>query len=101
MAGPSFEILLTNQAIIHLKKLESDRSLSKRLKAVRKALAYLQANPRHPGLNTHKYTSIEGPNGEDIFEAYAENNTPAAYRIFWYYGPKKNQITVVAITQHP
>ena len=55
----------------------------------------------HPSLNTHKYTAIEGPNGEEIFEAYTENKTPAAYRIFWYYGPDKNQITVVAITKHP
>ena len=96
-----FEILLTEQAINDLSKLESDSSLKKRFKSVRKALAYLQSNPRHPSLNTHKYTAIEGPNGEEIFEAYAENKTPAAYRIFWYYGPNKNQITVVAITKHP
>jgi hypothetical protein len=64
-------------------------------------LAYLESNPRHPGLNTHKFTSISGPNGEDIFEAYAENQTPGAYRIFWFYGPGKNVITVVAITPHP
>ena len=38
---------------------------------------------------------------EDVFEAYAENNTPGAYRIFWYYGPGKNQITILAITPHP
>lgn len=39
--------------------------------------------------------------GEEIFEAYIENKTPGAYRIFWYYGPDNNQITVVAITPHP
>ena len=37
----------------------------------------------------------------EIFEAYAENNTPAAYRIFWYYGPNKKEITILAITPHP
>ncbi len=57
-------------------------TISKRLKAVRKTLGYLEINPRHPSLNTHKYSSFKGPNGEEIFEAYAENNTPAAYRIF-------------------
>jgi hypothetical protein len=36
-----------------------------------------------------------------IFEAYAEQSTPAAYRIFWYYGPGNKQITVIAITPHP
>jgi hypothetical protein len=49
----------------------------------------LKKNPRHPGLKTHKFTSITGPNGEEIFEAYAENKILAAYRIFWHYGPKK------------
>ena len=39
--------------------------------------------------------------GEKVFESYAQNNTPGAYRIFWHYGPKKNQITVVAIVSHP
>jgi hypothetical protein len=48
-----------------------------------KALGMLEANPRHPGLNTHKFVSIKGPNGEEVFEAYAENKTPAAWRIFW------------------
>ena len=101
MATVNFDMLLTEQAAHDISTLESDRALAKRLKAVRKTLAYLQSNPRHPSLNTHKYRAIKGPDGEDIFEAYAENKTPAAYRIFWYYGPEKNQITVVAVTQHP
>jgi len=96
-----FEILLTHQAQNDLTLLESNAALKKRFKAVLKSLAYLQNNPRHPSLNTHKYTAISGPKGEEIFEAYAENNTPAVYRIFWYYGPEKKQITVIAITAHP
>lgn len=96
-----FELLFTAQANADLDKLEADAWLEKRLKAVRKALAYLQTNPRHPGLHTHKYSSLSGPNSEEVFEAYAENKTPAAYRIFWYYGPDKKQITVIAITPHP
>jgi len=64
-------------------------------------LGLLQTNPRHPGLKTHEYTTLKGPNDEKVFEAYAENKTPAAFRIFWYYGPKKSEITIVAITSHP
>ncbi len=30
-----------------------------------------------------KFDGMIGPNGEEVFEAYAENNTPGAYRIFW------------------
>jgi len=96
-----FELLFTDQASHDLDELEENPSHHKRLKSVRKALAYLQTNPRHPGLNTHKYTSLVGPKGEDVFEAYAENNTPGAYRVFWFYGPDKTEITIVAITPHP
>jgi hypothetical protein len=97
----SFELQFTERASNQLDALESDDGLAKRLKAVRKALGLLESNPRHPGLNTHKFESIKGPNGEEVFEAYAENKTPAAWRIFWIYGPGRNQITVVAITPHP
>ena len=89
-----FELLFTNEASSNYDALESNKSFSKRLKAVRKALGYLETNPRHPGLNTHKYDAISGPKGEEVFEAYAENKTPAAYRIFWYYGPNKKHMKI-------
>jgi hypothetical protein len=96
-----FKLCFTEQADDDLNILASNKHLLKRLKAVRKALGYLETNPRHPSLNTHKYSLLVGPNGEEIFEAYAENNTPVAYRIFWYYGPQKKEITILAITEHP
>lgn len=91
----------TSEASAALTALEEDQGLEKRLKAVRKALGYLETNPRHTGLNTHEFSSLRGANGEKLFEAYAENRTPAAYRIFWHYGPGKDVITIVAITPHP
>ena len=97
----SFKLLFTNQASADLDKLEQTPGLKKRLKAVRKALGFLEVNPRHPGLNTHKFSSLTMSDGVEVFEAYAENNTPAAYRIFWHYGPNKNNITIIAITPHP
>jgi len=96
-----FALLFTEQAEADLRLLEENKSLHKRLKSVRKALGYLETNPRHPGLHTHKYSALTGPMGEEVFEAYAENNTPAAYRIFWFYGPAKKEITIIAITPHP
>ena len=96
-----FRLLFTEPAIIDLDHLNTEPALKKRLKAVQKTLGYLEKNPRHPSLNTHKYSSLEGPCGEEVFEAYAENNTPGAYRIFCYYGPKPKHITIVAITPHP
>jgi len=83
-------------------ELEKSRELEKRFKAVRKALRFLGRNPAHPSLNTHKFDSLKGPGGAEVFEAYAENNTPAAYRFFWcYHPPKANTITVLLITPHP
>ena len=72
-------------------------------KQVVKCIELLQANPRHPGLNTHEYDSIENPYdaATKVFAAYVQNRTPGAYRVFWSYGPKKNEITIIAITPHP
>lgn len=70
-------------------------------KAVAKVLGFMEIDLRHPSLNTHKYNAIEGPNGEEVFESYAQNRTPGAYRIFWYYGPGKRKITILEICSHP
>ncbi len=96
-----FNLQFTSEAISNLHELEANKALIKRLKAVRKALCYLEINPRHPSLNTHEFTSLSIEYGQKIFEAYAENNTSSVYRIFWTYGPKKNYITIIAITPHP
>jgi hypothetical protein len=96
-----YRLLFTDQAVTDLERLEKDAGLAKRLKAVRKALGLLETNLRHPSLNTHRFHSLCGPHGEEILEAYAESKTPAAYRIFWFYGPGKEVITIVAITKHP
>lgn len=91
----------TNSAKQTLKDLKVNSGLKKRYKAVTKALKYLKEDQRHPSLQTHQYYSLVGPNDEKVFEAYAEQHTPAAYRIFFYYGPQKKEITIFAIIQHP
>lgn len=73
----------------------------KKHKKILKTLGLMEVNLRHPSLKTHKFSSLEGPNGEEVFEAYVENNAPAAFRVFWFYGPNSEEITVVAITPHP
>jgi hypothetical protein len=97
----AFKIVFSSEADTQMDEIEANPALLKRCKAVHKALAFLESDPRHPGLKTHKFSALIGPNGEDVFEAYAENNTPGAYRIFWIYGPGKDVITIVAITAHP
>ena len=73
----------------------------KKHRKVLKTLGLMETNLRHPSLKTHKYESLSGPNGEEIFEAYVENKTPAAFRVFWYYGPGREVLTILAITPHP
>jgi hypothetical protein len=72
-------------------------------KQVEKCVRLLLENPRHPGLQTHEYHSIEHPYDPDqkVFEAYVQNRTPGAYRLFWCYGPEKGDLTIIAITPHP
>ena len=72
-------------------------------KQVAKSVRLLAENPRHPGLNTHDFDSIPHPYDDDakVFEAYAQNQPPGAYRIFWCYGPNQGDITIIAITPHP
>jgi hypothetical protein len=63
-------------------------------------LGLMETNLKHPSLNTHKFDGISCKLG-DVFETYAQNRTPGAYRIFWTYGPEKREIYIIAITPHP
>lgn len=95
-----FYLSFTPAAKEALKNLKYDSGLQKRYQAVIKALRFLQENPKYPSLQTHIYYTMQGPRGEKIFEAYAEQQTPAAYRIFFYYGPESQEIIIFAITRH-
>ena len=102
------KIVFTPTADQQLTALEKAPSKAAICKQVEKTIGYLGTNPRHPGLNTPEFISLSGANGETVFEAYAPNNTPGAYRIFWHDGPDEGQakkriavITIIAITPHP
>jgi hypothetical protein len=95
------ELVFSDEANDSLDELENDPSQIKIYKAVSKTLGLMEVNLRHPSLNTHEYTALKGPRGEKVFEAYAQQKTPRAYRIFWYYGPKERQLTIIAIVPHP
>lgn len=97
----NFHIEYSHLAGIQLNELISDTSKRAVAKAVVKCLGYMKVNIRHPSLHTHKYDEMIGPKGEEVFESYAQNKTPGAYRVFWYYGPSKGIITIIAITPHP
>jgi hypothetical protein len=96
-----FELQWTDEAKATYKLLKDNPSEQARYRAVKKTIKLLAGNPRHPGLQAHPFLSLNGPNGEKVFEAYAQQKTSAAYRVFWYYGPSKGEMTVFAITPHP
>ncbi len=97
----NFILDYTDTAQGQLRRLKHTAHLEKCYKAVTKALKNLAQNSRHHGLQTHAYQSLAGPQGEKVFEAYAEQDTPAAYRIFFYYGAHRGEIVILAITPHP
>jgi len=96
-----FELEWTDEAKATYKLLQDNPADKTRYKAVKKTIKFLARNPRHPSLQTHPFMSLNGPNGERVFEAYAQQKTPAAYRVFWFYGPRRGTITIFAITPHP
>jgi len=94
------ETSLTAREKSKRKKATWDEGL---FKQVRKCINLLRRNPRHPGLQTHEFSDIPNPYRKDekVFEAYAQQHTPGAYRVFWCYGPQKGEISIIAIILHP
>ena len=78
-----------------------DKEEEKFFKKLVKVLGYLQQNPRHNSLQSHEIDDLSRKHGLKIFQSYLENNTPAAGRLFWAYGPEKEDITILAIEPHP
>jgi hypothetical protein len=78
-----------------------DKDDEKFFKKLVKVLGYLSADPRHNSLASHEISDLSRKHGIKIFQSYLENNTPGAGRIFWTYGPDKEDITILAIEPHP
>jgi hypothetical protein len=96
-----FELQWTDEAKAIYFRLKADPSQKIRYKAVKKTLIYLRENPHHNSLQNHPFFTLAGPHGEKVFEAYAQQKTPAAYRVFWYYGAIRGTIIILTITAHP
>jgi hypothetical protein len=66
-----------------------------------KVLGFLQENPLHNSLRSHEIEPLTRKYGFKVFQSYLENNTPAAGRLFWAYGPNQGEITILGIEPHP
>lgn len=65
-----------------------------------KAMDHLRNNPRHPGLRTHEIEPLSKRYGKKVWQSYLENRKNPG-RMFWIYGPGREEITVLAIEPHP
>jgi hypothetical protein len=102
VTAPPFVLLYTREAEKVIEDIKAKQQYNTKLKKVRKALRLLeQAGPRHPGLHSHDYQSVPGPDGGTLWESYVENKTPSAWRVWWVHGPADGQITIVTIEAHP
>jgi len=102
------ELRYTPSADEQLTRLESDPSLNGVLKQVRKTLGYIETNLQAKSLQSHKHFSLSRRYKKEIFEAYAQQHTPGAYRVYWHYGPDETDkngkripvITIIAMLPH-
>lgn len=100
MGVPEMESLW-NDLSTRKQRGQLDKGEEKFFKKLVKVLGYLQENPRHNSLASHEIDDLTRKYGLKIFQSYLENNTPAAGRLFWTYGPDHGDITVLAIEPHP
>jgi hypothetical protein len=101
-------LLFTDEAARQLSALAANPAKRGLYRQVLKTLGLLETNLRHPGLYTHEFQSLAGFQGERVWEAYAQNRTPGAFRVFFHYGPDEIAgdkripvLTIIAITPHP
>ena len=78
-----------------------DKAEQKFYRKLIKALGYLRENPRHNSLASHEIDVLSRKCGFRVFQSYLENETPAAGRMFWSYGPDKGDIIILGVEPHP
>jgi hypothetical protein len=100
VSAPPFRTLTTPEFDAVLARIKrSDQVKHKKvLKTVRLAR---EQGPAYPGLETHKYESLHGPAGQTVWESYVENRNPGAWRLWWWYGPGADTITLLTVGPHP
>jgi hypothetical protein len=65
------------------------------------ALKKLAENPMYPGLKSHEIDTLSRRYGMKVWQSYLENKKSGAMRMFWVYGPKQQQITIIGLEPHP
>lgn len=66
-----------------------------------KALRLLSQDPSYPSLHTHDIEPLTKRYGIKVWQSYLENNTSRAMRMYWVYGPDRQDITIIGLEPHP
>ena len=66
-----------------------------------KALRLLSQDPFYPSLQTHEIEPLSKRFGQKVWQSYIENNVSRAMRMYWVYGPNRQDITVIGLEPHP
>ena len=52
-------------------------------------------------LQTNEIVPLSKRYGMKVWQSYLENKTSGARRMFWVYGPDKQEITIIGLEPHP
>jgi hypothetical protein len=96
-----FRLQITAPLREQLKAISQNPALAGLEYQLKATITKLAHDPKYKGLQSHKYESLHDRYGKEIWESYVQNNTPGAWRLFWFYGPGKDEITLVLATPHP
>lgn len=66
-----------------------------------KAMRLLSQDPSYPSLHTHDIEPLTKRYGIKVWQSYLENNTSHAMRMYWVYGPDRQDITIIGLEPHP
>jgi len=66
-----------------------------------KAMRLLSQDPSYPSLHTHDIEPLTKRYGVKVWQSYLENNTGRAMRMYWVYGPDRQDITIIGLEPHP
>ena len=84
-----------------IKSQKADKNEAILFKKLASCFKKLSLDPKYPGLVTHDIEALSKRYKRRVWQSYLENNKPAAGRVFWVYGPGKEDITIIGLEPHP
>lgn len=88
-----------------LQKQYRDGSINKKDRELYKkwgnALKKLSEDPMYPSLRSHEIEDLSRRYGMKAWQSYLENKKSGARRMYWVYGPDRQEITIIGLEPHP